>query len=62
MRVAVWLVENQESAGRKARAVIKFYIPKFFFFFLMFVRVSASLKAFGEIIKMQPGLLEAGWD
>lgn len=30
--------------------------------FFMFMRVSTSLKAFGEVIKMQPGLLEAGWD
>lgn len=26
------------------------------------MRVSTSLEAFGEFIKMQPGLLEVGWD
>lgn len=26
------------------------------------MRVSTLLKAFGEVIKMQPGLLEAEWD
>lgn len=59
MWIAVWLVENQESTGKPSMKVNLILHSSSF---LMFMWVSASLKAFGEVVKMQPGLLHAGRD